>query len=337
MKAISIRNRQMSRCFCFWTVVLIITTGIVLPRELIAQSAPERVTIGYPVTALSQVPVFVAQEMGMFRDEGIDAQLVRITGNVAAAALVGGDLGYTGNAPGTLGAALKGLPVKIVAVFGIKPSVSLVVRREIRTVQDLKGKAIAVSARGSLTDFFARQIVKHYGLNPDRDITTLGFGDQPQRVAAMDAKTAAGAIVSPPNDLKAEAMGFKLLVFGADFMEETVEGALGTSERTIRERPDQVKKVVRAVVRAQQYIYRQPEPMKAFAMRFWKLDRQQAEKMYTFILKTLSRDGSASNRAIQTALQQAKTAIRMEREVSVSEAFDMSFVRDAKRELGTTN
>lgn len=316
-----------------WTVVLL-ALATFFPLGVEAQSTPERVTIGYAATAMSQFPIFVAQEMGMFRDEGIEAQLVRITGNVAVAALLGGDLGYTGNAPTTIGAALKGLPVKIVAVFGIKPSVSLVVRPEIRTVQDLKGKAIAVSTRGSLTDFFARQIVSHYGLNPDRDITTLGFGDQPQRLAAMDAKTAAGAIVSPPNDLKAEAAGFKILVFAGDFMEETVEGALGTSERRIRERRDQVKKVVRAIVRAQQYIRQQPEPIKAFAMRFWKLNRQQAEKMYSFILKTTSPDGGASEGAIQVALQQVRTSLRIDRELNVAQSFDMSILREVQRELG---
>ena len=212
-----------------------------------AQAQPERITIGYPATAMSHFPVFVGREFGLFREEGLEAQLVRVSGNVVVAALLSGELGYTTSADVTIRSPLQGLPIKMLAAIGVKPSLSLIVRPEIKTVADLKGKAIAISAPGTTTDFPAREIVKHYGLNPERDITTVGLGDQLHCMAAMQAGAVAGAIVTPPNDLKAEAQGYRLLVFTGDFMEDMVLGVLGTSERRIKERPDQVKKVVRAV------------------------------------------------------------------------------------------
>ena len=299
----------------------------------VANGQTERVTLGYPATAMSHFPVFVGREFGQFRDEGIDVQLVRVAGNVVVAALLSGELGYTTSSDATIRSALQNIPIKMLAAIGVKPSLSLIVRPEITTVADLKGKAIAISAPGTTTDFTAREIVKHYGLNPDRDITTVGLGDQPQRMAAMQANAVAGAIVTPPNDLKAEAQGFRLLVFTGDFMEDSILGVLGTSERRIKERPDQVKRMVRAIVKTLLFIRQQPEQVTSFAQRFWKLDRKQAEKSYELVVKTMSQNGSATDAAMQFAIRQARSGIKTDKEPTPAQAVDFSFLREVQQEL----
>src|SRR6186997_744317 len=106
-------------------------------HRAIAQT--ERITAGYPATAMSHFPVFVGREFGQFRDEGLDVQLVRVTGNVVVAALLAGELGYTTSADATIRSPVLGLPIKMLAAIGVKPSLSLIVRPEIKTVADLKG------------------------------------------------------------------------------------------------------------------------------------------------------------------------------------------------------
>lgn len=312
--------------------------NLLFSLTLLASGAPlhaqmERVTLGYPATAMSHFPVFVGKEFGQFRDEGLDVQLVRVSGNVVVAALLSGELGYTTSSDATIRSALQNLPIKMLAAIGVKPSLSLIVRPEIKTVADLKGKAIAISAPGTTTDFTAREIVRHYGLNPERDITTLGLGDQPQRMAAMQAGAAAGAIVTPPNDLKAEAQGFRLLVFTGDFMEDSILGVLGSSERRIKERPDQVKKMVRAIVKTLLFIRNQPEQVTSFAQRFWKLDRKQAEKSYELVVKTMSQNGSATDAAMAFAINQARAGIKTDKEPTPAQAVDLSFLREVQQEL----
>lgn len=313
--------------------VTLFVVAALLPRDTLAQGQLERVTLGYPATAMSHFPAFVGREFGQFREEGLDVQLVRVSGNVVVAALLAGELGYTTSADATVRSAVLGLPIKMLAAIGVKPSLSLIVRPEIKTVADLKGKAIGISTPGTTTDFTAREIVKHYGLNPDRDITTVGLGDQPQRMAAMQSNAVQGAIVTPPNDLKAEAQGYRLLVFTGDFMEDSLLGVLGTSERRIKERPDQVKKMVRAIVRTLVFIRQQPEQVTSFAQRFWKLDRKQAEKSYELIIKTMSRDGSATDAAMQAALYQAKATSKIQKDVSPAQLVDLSFLREVQQEL----
>jgi NitT/TauT family transport system substrate-binding protein len=184
-----IMNLRLSRGF-----VAAIVYSIAAFSPVLGHTQLERVTLGYPATAMSHFPAFVGREFGQFREEGLDVQLVRVTGNVVVAALLAGELGYTTSADATVRSPVLGLPIKMLAAIGVKPSLSLIVRPEIKTVADLKGKAIAISTPGTTTDFTAREIVKHYGLNPDRDITTVGLGDQPQRMAAMQTGTVAGPL-----------------------------------------------------------------------------------------------------------------------------------------------
>ena len=101
----------------------------------VSQAQLERITIGYPATAMSHFPVFVGREFGQFREEGLDAQLVRMSGNVVVAALLSGELGYTTSADVTIRSPLQGLPIKMLAAIGVKPSLSLIVRPEIKTVE----------------------------------------------------------------------------------------------------------------------------------------------------------------------------------------------------------
>jgi len=116
----------------------------------------------------------LAHKKGFLKEEGIDAEIIRVTGGASAAALSSGDLDYgTGM---TLGGSMTGLPVKVVACFVPAPVFALVARPEIKTVQELKGKTVGISTFGGLSIFGARVIVKHFGLEPDKDIKFVALG-----------------------------------------------------------------------------------------------------------------------------------------------------------------
>ena len=116
-------------------------------------------------------------------------------------------------------------------------------------------------------------------------------------------------------------------------MEDSLLGVLGTSERRIKERPDQVKKMVRAIVKALLFIRQQPEQVTVFAQRFWKLDRKQADKSYELIVKTMSRDGSATDAAMQAAILQAKSTSKIQKDIPASQVVELSFLREVQQEL----
>jgi ABC-type nitrate/sulfonate/bicarbonate transport system substrate-binding protein len=134
---------------------------------------------GDSVHALSQLPAYVGSRFGLFREEGLDVQIIQMRTALVGPALISRDLDFATAADTMLRAATTGLPVKVLAFGGIKPALALNVRPEIKKPEDLKGKMISVSSRGSTTDIVARDIVRHFGLNPDTDIITMPLGTRP--------------------------------------------------------------------------------------------------------------------------------------------------------------
>jgi NitT/TauT family transport system substrate-binding protein len=113
---------------------------------------------------------------------------------------------------------------------------ALMVKPEIKRVEDLKGKKIAVSTLGSLTDFLVRYIARQKGLNPDRDVTLITTGGDAERIVALKSGVVDGAAMSHPGYGRAQRMGFSMLWDSAKevnypWMEITTHKATVKSDR----------------------------------------------------------------------------------------------------------
>jgi ABC-type nitrate/sulfonate/bicarbonate transport system substrate-binding protein len=165
------------------------------PYTVFGQSRP-KVVIGYASMSSVVTTLWVAQEKGFFARNNIDVQTVFIPGSpTLVASLNTGDVqfGYTGGTA-TLGAAVGGLDVKIVAAFSNYVQTDLVVRPEIKTPADLKGKRIGVTSIGGTGWMSAMLALEQVGLNPERDkILLAGFGDQRVITQALETGTIQGA------------------------------------------------------------------------------------------------------------------------------------------------
>jgi len=266
--------------------ILAVVAFIVAASSSPAHAQLERVTLGYPATAMSHFPAFVGREFGQFRDEGLDVQLVRVSGNVVVAALLAGELGYTTSGDGTVRSAVLGLPIKMLAAIGVKPSLSLIVRPEIKTVADLKGKAIAISTPGTTTDFIAREIVKHYGLNPERDITMVQTAGPAETVAAIASGKIHAAALSPPATLQAKKAKLRELLDMSKLDAEYHINGVVTTRKFLKTNEDTVRRFMRAYTEAAVRGQRD----KAFAVRamariFRSDDRELLDESYDLIIK----------------------------------------------------
>jgi NitT/TauT family transport system substrate-binding protein len=242
-------------------------------------------------------------------------------------ALVNGEVDYAAALGNVLWAAMQGVPIKGIMVLQSRPTLSLVARPEIASGKDLKDKAIAVSSRGALTDHIAREAARHFGLDPDRDITTLGVGDQSQRILAMQSGRVAAAVLDPPVEFKALAMGFKLLIRGADFMEDPQIG-LVASDRKIKEKPDEVRRMVRATLKGLHYARTHKAETVAAIERTFKIDRDAAEQSYNVVIPLLSADALPTKRSLESLPQTFKTFTKQEPKLTPAQAFDLSFLKE---------
>jgi NitT/TauT family transport system substrate-binding protein len=140
----------------------------------------------------------VAQTKDFFKEERIEAEIIRMNPNVATMALVSGDIDYSTLIGSVIGANLKGAKLKMIACSQDRTPLSLVGKAAIKSVTELKGKTIGVGSYGSTPDIIARMVVKHYGVDPETEIKMLALGSDSARLTALKEGVVDAIIVAPP-------------------------------------------------------------------------------------------------------------------------------------------
>ena len=173
-----------------------------------------KIHIAYSVLAGDPTAIWVAQEQGFFKKYGLDADLTYIGGSTQIVQAVLADQIDVAQAGGAaaISASLQGGDVKIVATMAPVFVMSLYARPDVQSVQDLKGKLIAVTAVGTTTDFARRVALQKNGLNPDTDVSVLQTKGVPESLAALLSGQVAAAVLTPPQTLQARQAGMKELV-----------------------------------------------------------------------------------------------------------------------------
>jgi ABC-type nitrate/sulfonate/bicarbonate transport system substrate-binding protein len=160
-------------------------------------SAAERVVIGTPSRGLFEFPAVVAIRKGFYKEEGFAVDRVQMQPLVAVKALTSGDVDYLLAWGSAVRAAITGVPIKAVAGMASRPLHVLIARPGIKTPKDLKGKTIGVDSVAGTVDYLSRVPVRHYGMEPDKDVKMIVTGESPTRLAALRA----GSIAATPIDV----------------------------------------------------------------------------------------------------------------------------------------
>ena len=173
----------------------------------------KRIRIGIPNRGAPNLGLLAAQTYGFFRSQGLYAELIVMRPSVSLQTLVAGDLDFSTVLASSARASVGGLPLRIVMSLTVGQDFSLVVRPDIRRVEDLKGKTLATSGVGEFTDVGARIVLKKYGLVPEVDVKLRAlFGNHPLRLSALQAGQIDGTIMTMPCNKMAVRMGFRELV-----------------------------------------------------------------------------------------------------------------------------
>jgi len=207
--------------------------------------AQDKVRIGYIGLSLSSLPLLAARELGFFSRNGIQAEVVLLTSQLSAVALNAGELQYVaGVGPGSVSATLAGSPSRAVWIVANRMIYDVIAQPELKTLQDLRGKRIGVSGLGATTHTAFTMAVEKTGANP-KDFVVVALGPQ-QHQRAMESKSVDAMIVDPPVSLVLLKKGFnKILDIGAAV--EMPVGGLTTLTKTLDGKPDQVRRVIKAL------------------------------------------------------------------------------------------
>jgi len=228
------------------------TTLVLLFLGLAPQTnfAADKITIGYSAIAGLFGYMYVSVDGGYFRQNDIDAALVYIgPGAKCAQTVVSGDIELGTPSPGvSLGANLTGGDLVFIAGVDRRLALALVVRPEIKSVADLKGKTIGVSQAGTSIEYGARYILEKHGLKPGGDVKIMQTGGHPNSLAALQNKLLAGAVLSFPTRTVARKAGLVELV---DLGQEEVSypgGALTMRRAYLDANPALARRIIKAYV-----------------------------------------------------------------------------------------
>lgn len=298
----------------------------------VAQSL-ERVRVGMPSLSLSFIAPQVAYARGFFREEGIDAEIIRIATNIGIVAVTTKEIGYTTAVGAGLRSAVRGLPLKVVTYFNGRPLHVLVAKPEIRSLQDLRRKVIGFAGYGDSTEFMLRAILRQAGMELEKDVQAFQVSGSGQRLQALLSGNMDAAIVPPPFNFEAESKGFVRLMAAADVFETSVSG-LALHVDTLRDKPIQVKKMLRALLRAQNFIRNNKAESVRVIADWLKLEPKIALASYDIYVKGMSLNGIVPERVLESDIERARKEQQVKEAVPVAKVVDFTLLREALNELG---
>jgi NitT/TauT family transport system substrate-binding protein len=307
------------------SLALLVSTG--------AAKAADKVRMSISAIDVSFLTSGVALKRGMFRDEGLDVELIRMNANVSIMALSTGDIDYTMVFASVVRGALRGMPMKVVASFMDSSTHLLIARPEYKTIRDLKGKTLAVSTYGATSDVAARMMMKQGGVDPEKELKIIQLGAERARYAALREGIVDVAVLSPPTDTDALRSGYRVLSRFHELFKLPFTG-LGTHLKKLKEKPDEVKRMTKALLRANRFVRANREGTIQTMMEWIKVDRESAAATYDSTWKIFSEDGGIAESGLKLVIDQGREAMKIERSVANSEVADFNLIREVQKELG---
>ena len=230
---------------------LIIAALLLFPVPAWPQG-PKQVYISYGAVDVDQLPGWIAKETGIFRQNGLDAQLVYFTGGAQRiAALLSGDAPITqGSGPAAIMSNLRGADVVVIAGGTVTLDFWLMSRPEIKSPQQLRGGSIGISRFGGVNDSILRFLMPKLGLTIGKDVAVRQVGGLSERLAALETSQIQATILSLPANLVAKKKGFNVLADVAALGLVYQHTSVATTRKFIRENPDTVRRYVKAQVEA---------------------------------------------------------------------------------------
>jgi NitT/TauT family transport system substrate-binding protein len=304
--------------------------ALIVSAQVDAQDL-KKVRIGYPAFSLTFLTFFVAKDSGIYRKHGLDVDMVQMAGAVQTSALVAGEIDYLTGITSPLVAAARGLPFRGIMITHEKTLFWIIARPEIRRMDDLIGKTVAVDRLATLQDIVARDLVRRKGVNPDL-VTFIQTGSVSNSVQSLSQGSVAAALLSLPHNFVMTQKGYRELASALEFNQRSPSGGIATHEGKLKNDPAGVKAIVRATFEAMEFNRREKSWMVNYIQNRWKLSPKVAEESYRVWLNGFTSDGKIPFKDLQEIYDEALTAKLIPSPVPVAKVMDYTWVDEVLKE-----
>lgn len=287
---------------------------ILVPLGFAQEASLARVRISYPSMSMALLPAMTVVEKGFDRKEGLWVELIQARPSVSIVGLMSGDIDFDVGIPSAVQAAVsQGLPLKVIFEANQAPLFTFMVQRDIKSLVELRGRNVAVTAMGGATHLITQTILERHGLNLGTDVRVIAIGGgMPAVFSSLKTRNIDGALVSLPWQIRLEREGFNALAEAGDYIRFPTNGLVAKADKVQREM-DKVRRVVRAHVRALAYLrseYNNADIV-AHIMKQLKVDDDVAMKSLKIMRAVWSENGIPSKKGVEQILRLSSSASKV--------------------------
>jgi len=293
----------------------------------------QQTRIGYGSLSTSYAAIWVAGEARLFQKNGIDAEVLYLESALVRTALLTGDIAMGGMSGTTMAAPrLQGADPILIASFSNSLQYRLVVRPDIRTVDDLKGKRVGVAGFGLGAHRGAQIMLAKLGLNPDTDVTMLQIGGDPTRLSALLSGTIDASVFNPPLHKRAAEAGMRVLANIEDMGFSVQASALVTTDRFTKKNYDLTRRAVRSIIDSIHLIKTNPEITKRSIRKYLRFkDERDTEEAYQIMRDTLARKPYPTAEGVKTVLEELSAKLPAAKTAQPRDFMDLRFIDELDR------
>ena len=293
----------------------------------------KKITLGLTTrTGSNSLPFVIAEERGFFKGEGLNAVVVVMQNQVVVTGVASKNVDYGGTFSNFVGAALAGLPVKIVMSVMDGSDHVLVTAPAIKRVEDLKGKIVGISSFGGTPHSEVITILRKHGMS-EKDVTFLQIGGSSARYQSLEAGNIQAAMLVPPFNKIGRTKGFNEIVSFNDVLKIPL-GGLATHVDKLKEAPGEIVKMIRALIKSVDYIHNRKADILALMEKSWGVkDVEVREAMYRDLVGLYSRNGIAPDDVMKNVIQLVQESRKGKTAATISDIADWSFAKKASEEL----
>jgi NitT/TauT family transport system substrate-binding protein len=306
---------------------------LALPHTGLAQGL-SKVAITYPSQSILGIELQVAQARGFFREEGLDAQLVRLGGMQAIAAATAGEVQGVTNVASVIRAIEQGkgdVPFKVLSIGLRRPLFWLMAGPEYKSIADLKGKVLGFNSKGNAPHVAAARLLRKGGMDPEKDVTVIVTKDPFESLVSGAIQA---TVVSVPQVIIARDK-FKMNILASAVAEfPSLDRGLAVREDLLREKRDLIKRVLRALAKARRYFLENERGSSEVLADLVKVELPLALESYRLARPIFTTDGIPTEDEVREYLKTDAEAMGLPKPVPADKIFDFSLQREVNRELG---
>jgi NitT/TauT family transport system substrate-binding protein len=292
-----------------------------------AASAPMKVTLHIPSKSLSIMPYYFGKDKGFFAAEQIEPQFVMMAPPTAIAALVGGELDFSSTTGAATSAIMRGLPLRRMFYVQQDPVHVLLAQPEIKSVRDLVGKTVGVTALTDAVGMSATVILRANGIEAGK-VTLLAMQVTDNAIQSLITKRVAATLLAPPYVQELEAKGYVKLAEARAYAPLSFIGLISATD-TVKKTPRKVYGMIAGLHRTMNYILdpANRNEVVRYVSTYHKIDLELAEKAFAAQMQGYSKDGTKPRSAVEKEIEIYRESLKIAKTFTPDDLEDMSLLR----------